>query len=64
MSAVQTKDEFMDEEWEFGSYDEMMEAANAEGVVCGDDINESEDKLSVEIWNMHQQEVRWKGSVV
>ncbi len=64
MSAVQTKDEFMDEEWEFGSYEEMMYAAKEEAVICGDDINESGDESFVEIWNYHQQGVRWKGSVV
>jgi len=64
MAARQTKNEFMDDEWEFDTYDEMMEAAKKEAVVCGDDLNESDDKKSVEIWNYHQQSNRWVGRVV
>ncbi len=61
MVARHTKNAFMDHEWEFDTYDEMMEAAKKEAVVCGDDLNESQDKKSVEIWNYHQSSVRWKG---
>ncbi len=56
-----TKDELMDEEWEFDSYDEMVVAAELEGRVCGDSIRVSEDKKSIEIFNYHQYSVRWKG---
>lgn len=58
MSARQTKNEVIDEEWEFDSYTEMLTAAKNEGRVCGDDIRESEDKQSVEIFNHHQYSVR------
>ena len=56
-----TKNEFMDEEWEFDSYDEMVTAADTEGRVCGDDIRKSDDRKTIEIFNHHRCSVRWKG---
>ena len=61
MGARQTKNELMDVEWEFDSYDEMATAAELEGRVCGDGIKESKDKKSIEIFTYHQSSVRWKG---
>lgn len=61
--AKQIGFKFMQEEWEFDSYDEMKEAAEKEGRVCGDDIREAEDKKSIAIYNYHQQENRWKGII-
>ncbi len=61
MGARKTKDEFMDKEWEFDSYNEMVVAAELEGRVCGDSIRVSEDEKSIEIFNCRQSSVRWKG---
>lgn len=61
MGARRTKNEFMDEEWEFDTYDEMASAAQKEARVCGDTLKEAEDSRSFEILNYHQNSVRWKG---
>ena len=63
MGARQTKNELMDKEWEFDSYDEMLAAAKEEGQVCGDEFKESVDRKSIEVFNHHQGGVRWKGQV-
>lgn len=50
-------------EWEFDSYDELKEAAKIEGCVCGDSIREYKEQYIIEIYNFHQNNIRWKGVV-
>lgn len=61
MAARQTKDELMDVEWEFDTREELLLAADKESRVCGDDFRASKNGCVVEIFNHHQQSVRWKG---
>lgn len=60
MSAKLIKRAFMFEEWEFDSKDDAKLAAEKAAVVCGDSVREKDGRY--EIYNFHQDGVRWIGN--
>ena len=54
------------EEWEFGNWDELVEAAKKEAIVCGDRVDTYKDSKPpfIEIYNFHQGGARWCGTLV
>jgi len=48
----------------FESREALMSAVKIEAIVCGDEIREKDDGNTIEIYNWHAGEVRWKGVVV
>ncbi|KKN38497.1 hypothetical protein LCGC14_0753010 [marine sediment metagenome] len=63
-SERQTKNEFMDYEYEYSTREELALALVKEARVCGDDIRWPDGNVSAEIFNFHQMSVRWKGTVI
>lgn len=63
MGARQTKNELMNDEWEFDMRNELATAVEKEAHVCGDEVRWLPGGNVAEIYNFHQSSVRWKGTV-
>ena len=66
MSGRQIVDKVMYHEWEFDTEEELKEAVGKEARVCGDEVRrytEKNDPPRIEIYNFHQDGVRWVGRV-